>query len=1009
MIKAKKFLLLIALLFIALNFGSCGGGGGSSDGGSSNNSGGSNGGGGGGGDIGKVEPLDPAKVVTDTQTGQKVVNDQILITFKDTTSENTAKAKIASINGEIVGYITGMNDYQVRIKGSPTLAQLKALVDQLNNDPDVEAAILNALVIPDQSIKISLVPDAGRDPKWFEGSFNWDNWGESDPGGRNWGLEAIMAPSAWDYNNEMSSIKIGIMDVGFQLDHEDLNIPLLNARNTADGGTMQVEGHGTHVAGIIGAESNDNNGITGIVWKKEIFAFRPSLATISNEQFKRSQIFEYKYGIAWLLAKECKILNFSLGVNFLKNNFGLPSDTDSDDVKAFIDEPRKYWTSFVKKLVNKNYNFLLIQSAGNDAIDAKWNGFLSSIDDPELRKRIIIVGAIKRNGIYDITRDWIANPYTFSNNFSNYGNKVDIVAPGEDIYSTVKNNGYSIMSGTSMAAPHVTGVAGLVWAINPNLTATQVKDILVGTADRPITYNSRQYKILNAKAAVEWARSPQATLPIPQPPTWIVLGKIEDAVKIQDANNICQDTSVSIGNPCPIAGTDIIVQKNGAYYASTVSISDGSYELILDAGTYTITPSKSGYTFSPPSLTVTVTNSGITGQDFAGTAVTSTVNLPETGQTTCYDTAGNVIACAGTGQDGELQRGVAWPSPRFTDNGNGTVTDNLTGLMWLKDANCIATQYPSFDTDGTAGDGAVTWQNSLNFVAGINNGTYSNCGAGYTDWRLPNIRELERLINYGQSNTATWLSTQGFSNVQAGSWNGYWSSSTDASDPANAWIIYSMEVGMVSSYDKTNALYSYYVWPVRAGAGGLPADLPETGQTTCYDETGNVIACAGTGQDGELQMGVAWPSPRFTDNGNGTVTDNLTGLMWLKDANCIATQYPGFDTDARVTWQNALNFVAGINNGTYSNCGASFTDWRLPNVNELESLINAEEANNATWLNGQGFSNVQMYGYWSSSTFVGQNLLTYAWGVNMRGSGVFGGIKTSTSNPYYVWPVRAGQ
>jgi len=71
------------------------------------------------------------------------------------------------------------------------------------------------------------------------------------------------------------------------------------------------------------------------------------------------------------------------------------------------------------------------------------------------------------------------------------------------------------------------------------------------------------------------------------------------------------------------------------------------------------------------------------------TAVVSagTVNLPRTGQTKCYDTYGTEISCAGTGQDGEIQAGVAWPEPRFTDNGDGTMTDTLTGLMWTKDAN----------------------------------------------------------------------------------------------------------------------------------------------------------------------------------------------------------------------------------------------------------------------------------------------------------------------------------
>ena len=65
----------------------------------------------------------------------------------------------------------------------------------------------------------------------------------------------------------------------------------------------------------------------------------------------------------------------------------------------------------------------------------------------------------------------------------------------------------------------------------------------------------------------------------------------------------------------------------------------------------------------------------------------STIQLPQTGQTTCWDKNGNVIPCAGTGQDGDIQAGVAWPNPRFTDNGDGTVTDNLTGLMWTQNAN----------------------------------------------------------------------------------------------------------------------------------------------------------------------------------------------------------------------------------------------------------------------------------------------------------------------------------
>ena len=78
-------------------------------------------------------------------------------------------------------------------------------------------------------------------------------------------------------------------------------------------------------------------------------------------------------------------------------------------------------------------------------------------------------------------------------------------------------------------------------------------------------------------------------------------------------------------------------------------------------------------------------------------------------------------------------------------------------------------------------------------------------------------------------------------------------------------------------------------------AGSATIDLPQTKQTRCYDAENTEIACLGTGQDGEIRAGIVWPSPRFTDNGDGTLTNGLTGLTWLKGANCIYNQYPGFD------------------------------------------------------------------------------------------------------------------
>src|SRR3989337_786541 len=173
--------------------------------------------------------------------------------------------------------------------------------------------------------------------------------------------------------------------------------------------------------------------------------------------------------------------------------------------------------------------------------------------------------------------------------------------------------------------------------------------------------------------------------------------------------------------------------------------------------------------------------------------------------------------------------------------------------------------------------------------------------------------------------------------------------------------------------------------PVFVLAGTV--ELPETGQTTCYDSSGSVIACPGTGQDGDIKAGVAWPSPRFTVSADGyCITDDLTGLMWVRLPDGVK----------RTTWQQALDYANGL-----SLCG--YTDWRLPNVNELESLINAEQSNTATWLNTQGFNNVQYHGYWSSTSFAYYPY--YAWIVRMWDGYMGGDFFYKSCNYYYVWPV----
>lgn len=200
--------------------------------------------------------------------------------------------------------------------------------------------------------------------------------------------------------------------------------------------------------------------------------------------------------------------------------------------------------------------------------------------------------------------------------------------------------------------------------------------------------------------------------------------------------------------------------------------------------------------------------------------------------------------------------------------------------------------------------------------------------------------------------------------------------------------------------------------------------VPKTFNHQCYDASGTQISCTGTGQDGEYQLGVlpyyypdvglpgaytvySWGGPRFTDNGDGTVSDNFTGLVWLKDANCAGTEV---DWETALSYSNAL--FDGCTNcfGTAGDCGlsdgSSAGDWRLPNANELHSLFDLLRSNPAL-PDGHPFTGVGPFPtpsfFWTSSTpgLVQEN----AFCVSIEGGGMNHCMKTQT---YLAWPVSGG-
>jgi len=191
--------------------------------------------------------------------------------------------------------------------------------------------------------------------------------------------------------------------------------------------------------------------------------------------------------------------------------------------------------------------------------------------------------------------------------------------------------------------------------------------------------------------------------------------------------------------------------------------------------------------------------------------------------------------------------------------------------------------------------------------------------------------------------------------------------------------VYTALAGQIANVSSTTLL----VGTTAFGETGTvyPAAALETGQTTCWNASGGSISCSGTGQDGELQVGVTFS---YTDNGDGTVTDNRTGLTWQQG------------TTTTYTWTNALAYC---NNNTPSLPGSG---WRLPQVKELFSLVDFTVTSNAK-INLTYFPSTPANNFWSATTYPYSGVQSYAMYVDFGSGGVYADNKALS---YYVRCVR---
>lgn len=542
------------------------------------------------GEITYSEPADENIEEDVLSEGSYFVNNEILLTAVDGTTKDEIAAIVRPYGGSIVGYIELTNDCQIRFDQTYTIDELQNIVDELKLNEKVEDAEVHEL----NEVEMTEVPN---DSEWAD-----EEWSAEFPEGKNWGVEAIDAMGAWDYRSQMQDVRVGIIDSMFDTTHEDLDfVQVWNNPvniNSGDEGKKSTRSHGTHVSGTIAATYNNGIGVAGVAPTAKLYGYSILGSRTDSTVTEHADLVGYmqwKYAIAKLVTSNCRVINVSMGLTH-------PSAAASQ-------ENARIYTPYLSKLLDKGYDFLIVQAAGNNSIDATLNGIFCGITDEEVVKHIIVVGAVgtngsERDGFLGLFGDRVFKGYTFAD-FSNYGSRIDVVAPGVKIYSTVPGNKYQNMlnilvpwSGTSMAAPHVTGVAADCFAVNPSLSAEQVKKIIVNTSDRdhPITdsytnhsytnESDRAYFMVNAKDAVECALNSSGNAPSPVNPAYAILqGRVRDG---QTGGNIA-NASVSAYRVSTHDG------NLAEYAASTNTDENGDFELILQAGTYHVAIFADGY------------------------------------------------------------------------------------------------------------------------------------------------------------------------------------------------------------------------------------------------------------------------------------------------------------------------------------------------------------------------------------------------------------------------------
>lgn len=484
------------------------------------------------------------RICQEETSGAKYYDRMVTAFLRREPSEDELQALVDSVNGTLTGRIRGAVDYvQIELPESG-FDKIQQAAEMLMENELVRYADCDYPVDICEN-----VDETDTNPWSKKQNSKGCKYDEGKPGGNNWWAECIGAYTAWGLKSSVTDhVIVGIIDSGFNFRHEDLQGQTSTILKTSSGEDRDVVNwnhvlsvknewystygdHGTHVTGIIGAVNN-NIGIRGVADDAQLLVASWRLENGTNNALSSG---EYVAMEEEMIARGAKVVNNSWGQTVM-------SDTDLNELRSCDEYTAKTTANMIIGMLEKGYTqFLFVQSAGNGlnregkiGLDSCYNSCFASVcllensdfwtehgegyTYEDIRDHIMIVGSMKR----DRKGRHVDTGY-------NYGNDVDIYAPGREIYSTLgeaNKNKYGKMSGTSMAAPMVTASAALLWQEEPMLTVDQVKDYLL--------QNGRTLDITYDKSGGNAEFRPEH---LSQTPVGLSIGDAMRAMKIKEAED----------------------------------------------------------------------------------------------------------------------------------------------------------------------------------------------------------------------------------------------------------------------------------------------------------------------------------------------------------------------------------------------------------------------------------------------------------------------------------------